>query len=71
MCINRNVRGEQRLPIGKTYKLLGDSETASAKLVGKTQQGLTKFTYVIPARVVIVIVCGDTSDNFNTQFLGG
>ena len=38
---------------------------------GKLGTESAKFTYMIPAGVVIVMVCGDTSDNFDSESLGG
>lgn len=66
MCIERKVRGSDA---GKRrdLQITGRVETASS---GIFRAESAKFTHMISAGVVVVMMCGDASDDFDTEPLG-
>jgi len=64
------VRAERCWLSGGTYKQLEDETDHQRNSDGHVTES-AKFTYVIPAGVVIVMVRGETGDDFDTEPLGG
>lgn len=73
LAYTRGEEGESGAMLAKRrdLQIAGEDETISSAKFGKFGTESAKFTYVIPAGMVVVMMCGETGDNFDSESLGG